>query len=264
MPRHTIAFALLLLVPQLGCVSFPFRPAAPPEPEQPVALELPPAQAAEVCLATAREMEKAGNEPEAILQYEKARQNSPKLTQVSRRLAVLYDRQCNYERALAEYRLALQLTPKDADLLNDMGYCHYERGDAVQAEKYLRQAVAVKPDNKRAWVNLGLALGAQGRYPESYEAFARVLSPGEARANVGVLQAQQGRREEARASLRQALELCPELRSARAVLARVEDPRPLEPAARDSRALLTTIQKTPEAAQVSSPGGADGAGHTND
>lgn len=255
MPRHTVAFALLLLVPQLGCVSFPFRSAASPEPEEPVALELPPTQAAEVCLATARELEKTGNEPEAIQQYEKARHNNPKLTQVSRRLAVLYDRQCNYERALAEYRLALQLTPKDADLLNDVGYCHYERGDAVQAERCLRQAVALQPDNKRAWINLGLALGAQGHYPESYDAFARALSPGEARANVGILQAQQGKREEARESLRQALELCPELRSARAVLTRLDDPRPFDPVARDARALVKPAEKTSAAERAELPPG---------
>ena len=78
--------------------------------------ELPPARAAEACLASARELEKHGYEADAIVQYEKARQDNPRLTQVSRRLAVLYDRQGNAQRALAEYQLALKVQPRDADL----------------------------------------------------------------------------------------------------------------------------------------------------
>lgn len=243
--RRTTGLAFLCLLP-LGCLNLTAHPADSEKPT-PVALELPPQKAAEVCLATARELEKVGSEAEAILQYEKARQQDPKLTQVSRRLAVLYDRQCDYTHALAEYEQALKQTPKDADLLNDLGYCHYERGDWAEAEKYLRQAVALKPDHKRAWVNLGLALGSQERYPESYEAFAKAVTPAEAHANVGVIQAQQGKTAEARASLQQALTLTPELKSARAVLARVENSRPME---RDARARLLAPAEEKKAAPL--------------
>ena len=72
--------------------------------------------------------------------------------QTSRRLAVLYDRQGNGERALAEYQLALQSGPVDAALLNDFGYFCYERGQLAEAEKYLRQAVQKNPAYRRAWL----------------------------------------------------------------------------------------------------------------
>jgi Tfp pilus assembly protein PilF len=238
-------FALLLLLPA-GCVGLPSR-APEPEPS-PLVLELPPAQAAEVSLATARELDRVGNEAEAIAEYEKARRLNPKLTQVSRRLAVLYDRQGDASRAQAEYRLALDQAPNDADLLNDVGYFHYQRGDWTEAEKCLRQAVARKPDHTRAWGNLGLVLGRQERYPESYEAFVRVMPPGEARANVGILQAQQGQVEEARESLRQALTLAPELRSARAILLRVEEQRP-----EDSARLTAPNEKGPDTRRAEVP-----------
>src|SRR5262249_30063891 len=147
-------------------------------------------------------------------------------TQVTRRLAVLYDRQGDFVHALADYRVALQRAPRDADLLNDLGYCHYERGNWPEAEKALRDALKIDGEHKRAWGNLGLVLGQQERYQESYEAFAKVVSPGEAYANVGILQAQMGRSAEARASLRQALALAPDLKAAQAVLARVEESSP--------------------------------------
>ena len=218
----------LALVPLLGCALVPFRPTDLAPELEPVAelehreTDLPPRQAAEVCLAAAQELEKNGREIDAIAQYEKAREHNPRLTQVSRRLAVLYDRQCDFQRALTEYRQALALAPHDADLLNDLGYCHYQRGDYVEAERWLRQATERNPKHQRAWVNLGLTLAWQGRYPESYDAFAKVVTPAQARANIGIVQAQQQRTAEAVQSLREALREDPDLRPVRAVLAQLE------------------------------------------
>ena len=48
-------------------------------------------------------------------------------------------------------------------------------------------------------------LGQQGRCDDSYAAFTHVVSPAKARSNVGVLLAKQGKVEEAKEALRQAL-----------------------------------------------------------
>ncbi|MBV9123600.1 MAG: tetratricopeptide repeat protein [Planctomycetes bacterium] len=230
-PLKTLLVVLVLGWP-LGCVSLPLTgpeagtPPPPPNPPAGSQAELPPEKAAEVCLATAQLLEKNGQEAEAILQYEKARQCNPRWTYLSKRLAVLYDRQGDDAKAEAEYRSALGANPRDADLLNDIGYFHYQRGHYAEAEKYLRRAIALKPDFPRAWTNLGLVLGHERHYSESYDAFARCVSPAEARANVGILQAQQGDQEEARHSLQKALELDPNLQRARVVLAKLESPPP--------------------------------------
>ena len=219
---------LLSLLPLSGCASLlpgGMEPVTRSQVSAPTArtqVDLPPEQAAKVCLATAEELEKNGHEPEAIVQYEKARRYNPHLTQVSRRLAVLYDRQCDYARATTEYRQALQASPHDADLLNDMGYFCYERGEWSEAEKYLRQAIAVSPGQMRAWVNLGMALAQQGHSRESFEAFAKAVSPAQAHYNVGMILAQQGKDQEAREALRQALALEPDLKKARLVLDRLD------------------------------------------
>ena len=93
------------------------------------------------------------------------------LAGVSRRLAVLYDKQGDHSRAAVEYRTALQQAPHDADLLCDFGYFHYERGDHAEAEREFRAALKENPQHQKAWVNLGLTLGRQGREAESIEAF---------------------------------------------------------------------------------------------
>jgi Tfp pilus assembly protein PilF len=220
-----------VLVP-VGCQSLPLVGNGDPPPlsvkaDAPATsaapAELPPEQAAQVCLATARELEKSGYQAEAIRGYEKARQADPRLAGVARRLAVLYDKQGDHSRAAVEYHTALQQAPHDADLLCDFGYFHYERGDYDEAEKWLRKSIEAKPEHQKAWVNLGLTLGRRGREAESIEAFTKVVPPAQAHYNLGMVLGSEGRTEEAKKALRQALALDPDLRPARAALAKLEE-----------------------------------------
>ena len=194
-----------------GCRGMPQRDAT--------SQQLSQREAARICLATAETLEQSGYEAEAIVQYEKARQIDPGHQQVSRRLAVLYDRQGNTARALREYELALAATPRDSDLLNDLGYFHHQRKALPEAEKCYREAVAVNPQHRPAWVNLGVLLADQDRFEESYDAFIKTLTEAEAYSNLGVILAQKGRAAEADWHLRRALELSPHLEPPRAVLA---------------------------------------------
>jgi Tfp pilus assembly protein PilF len=186
---------------------------------------LPPKQAAEACLATAKELQAHGHAHEAILLYERARQLNSQEHEVSRFLAVLYDQEGNDVRALAEYRKSLEVAPHDADLLNDFGYYFYRRHDWRQAEEQFRKAIAQSPEHERAWVNLGLALGEQERFQECFEAFSKVLGPAAAHSNVGVILAAHHRRSEAEASFKQALAIQNDLPQPRAFLAHLEQPQ---------------------------------------
>jgi hypothetical protein len=75
------------------------------------------------------------------------------------------------------------------------------------------------------WVNLGLTLGEQERFQESYEAFAKVLGPAAAHSNVGVLLAGCDRRAEAKAAFEKALSLQPQLPQAQEFLAYLNHPQ---------------------------------------
>jgi tetratricopeptide (TPR) repeat protein len=139
---------------------------------------------------------------------------------VPRRLAVIHDRLGDHYHALAEYELALKAKPKDPNLLNDVGYFHYGRGNWADAEKYLRQALALDPHHQRAWINLGMTLGQQQRNSESLEAFGHVVGRAEALCNLGFILTTQGKRKEAEQAYRDALALAPDLPLARAALAK--------------------------------------------
>ena len=137
---------------------------------------------------------------------------------------------------MEEYQKLLKPSPKDADLLNDVGYCYYNQGKWSEAEKYLRQALAINPKLARAWINLGMTLAQQNRIEESLEAFAKVVSPAQAQCNLAFIWTTQGKREEAKAAYRKALTLEPNLAPARiAFLAKLEQPAAPQVTGTDSR-----------------------------
>ena len=198
----------------------------------PSAEDLPGKESGTLSLSMAESLEKDGKEAEAIGYYERARTLDPSLAErAGRRLAVLYDRHDNQAKAMTEFQELLKKRPKDANLLNDMGYSHYNRGQWVEAEAYLRKAVAADKTNKRAWVNLGMALAQQGKYPEGLDAFGKVVSPAEAQANLAFVLLTQGKKAEAVAAYKRALAFEPTLKIARAALEKLDPGDAVQPAA---------------------------------
>jgi len=191
-----------------------------PPPMRPV--RLTPQKSAEICLATADEMEGAGRDAEAAALLEKVRQYDPKQKDLSHRLARLYDRSGDTLLAQQEFEKAVARNPHSADVLNDFGYFYYEREDWGRAEEQFRKALVADPNNSRAWGNLAMVLAQREQYQDSFDAFCRVVSPAEAHSNLGVLLTKQGRPEEAAAQFRAALELNPSLPQARIVASWVE------------------------------------------
>jgi len=191
--------------------------------------DLPVKEAARLCLRTAQEFEKNGQTDDAIRLYEKARTDAPAATGkvAGRRLAVLYDKVGNFTKSAAEYEILLKAHPKDADLLNDLGYSHYCRGDWPSAEACLTRAVQADPTHKRAWTNLGLAQAQQAKWDDSFQSFTKAVRPADAHCNVAFVMATQGSTTEAKARYQRALTLDPGLRMAQVALVKLDNPQGL-------------------------------------
>lgn len=187
------------------------------------AQELPGKPSAQIHFTMAEEMEKNGKDVDAILYYEKARELDPSLSdRASRRLAVLYDKADEQAKAMQEFQQQLAKKPKDAALLNDMGYSLYNRGQWAEAENHLRKALTADKNFKPAWVNLGLALAQQGKQQEALDAFTHAVTPAEAYSNIGFVLAVQGKKPEAIAAYKRALELEPALKIAQVAVQKLE------------------------------------------
>lgn len=186
---------------------------------------LPEQESAQVCVKLAETLAAQGHLPEAISQYEKARAYDPDLTQVSYPLALLYDRVGADDEALKEFQLALKAEPNNANILNDLGYYYYARRNWPEAERWLNAAVQADPRYPRAWINLGLTLGQQGRYAESIAAFEKVLNPAQARSNLAFVLLTQQKHDQAAQTYQEALALDPSLKTARAALAQLTQPQ---------------------------------------
>ncbi|MFL5330641.1 MAG: tetratricopeptide repeat protein [Gemmataceae bacterium] len=221
---------MTLIAPCAGCFSIFNESLLPDSPTQmlqkPLTTgdSLPSKKSGEICLTLAIDLEKQGHLEEAAVEYDRARSFDSKSAKVAaRRLGVIYDQAGNERKALAEFDEALKMSPKDPDLLNDVGYCHYNRGRWSKAESYFRQALAISPHHERANINLGLALAQQDKFDESMQAFAKVNTPAQAKANVAFVLASKGKREEAMQAYRDALRAEPGLVAAQQALVALEN-----------------------------------------
>jgi Tfp pilus assembly protein PilF len=180
-------------------------------------------------LTFGRLYEQHGNLEKAQELYLEASRRPTTRGEAFHRLAVLASRAGDDIQAEQYYERARRLKPADAALLNDLGYFYMLQGRLVDAERTLRQALRVEPDHERAWNNLAVVLGEQGRTQESLAAFLRVVSEAEAYANLAYLQAQLGEYETAAQLYQHALALDPTLTAAADGLAQLGAYRSDEP-----------------------------------
>lgn len=162
-------------------------------------------QTADVQLALARTAEQQQQWPVAMSIYRQMLAADPKHPDATHRLAVLYDRQGEFEQSTQWFHKALKLKPGDPDVFCDIGYSLYSQGRYTEADVNFRQAIALKPDHARSQNHLGLVLAQQGEREASFAAFRRAhCSPAQAHTNLAVILALNNRTEDARQHLQSA------------------------------------------------------------
>jgi hypothetical protein len=133
------------------------------------------------------QLRKNGQFEDARLVYNKAIMISPDNAEIHHRLAIVADKQHQYTLADEHYQAALRLRPRDAKLLNDMGYSYLLRGDLQKAEITLKEALAIDKTHKIAMANLGTIYAQQNRYDDALDMFRNGTSEVEAQRYVAQL-----------------------------------------------------------------------------
>jgi tetratricopeptide (TPR) repeat protein len=193
--------------------------------------ELTAADITQTWLTKAEQLEKEGKSGEAIALCEKMREpGNPQALQATKRIALLYDRTHDLDKAEQEYQRLLTQNPDDAETLCNLGYLCYKRGHWGIAEKHLRKALTLQPSHVYANVNLGMTLAQQGYKDASVEAFAKVLPKADAYCEVGFIMKLQGKPREAIQMYEAALKLEPAMPRASAELTKLRATVAIDPA----------------------------------
>lgn len=79
------------------------------------------------------------------------------------------------EEAIAAYRQVLELNPKAAGALVNLGTIYYRQRKFAEAERYYRQAAEADPTYPLAQFNLGNLYDEQGRLPDACEHYRKAL-----------------------------------------------------------------------------------------
>jgi len=115
--------------------------------------------------AYARRVEKNTDKEFRILQEIAAKY--PKEKEVHSSLFAGYQQKKMYPEAIAEANKALELDPKWATILNQLGFMYIATGDLGKAEEYLKKAVSVAPEDANPLDSLGQLYFLTGRLDEA-------------------------------------------------------------------------------------------------
>ncbi|MGE5241007.1 MAG: tetratricopeptide repeat protein [Bacteroidota bacterium] len=127
--------------------------------------------------------------------YESFLERNPGATGVRLNYARFLIDQKEWQKALEEFKRVAAAVPNDADTIYAVGLLSLQNNRLDDAEKYLKQALALRPQNDQARLYLGQVAEQSKRYPEAARWY-REISNGEyyfeAQVRLGVVTARQG------------------------------------------------------------------------
>ena len=177
---------------------------------------------AETHFAAGQLAESQGGVQMAIRQYRQAVKLDSHHVKSLYRLGVVHAQVEAYGEAIAAWRAYLKETGEDAGAYANLGFCYELAGEAANAEAAYKQGIAKDGKNGPCRVNYGLMLARAGRGNEAMIQFQAVLTEAQAHYNIGSVYEQMGKKAEAKAEYRKALELDPGLGEAKSRLAGVD------------------------------------------
>jgi Flp pilus assembly protein TadD len=159
-------------------------------------------------------LQRSGNQPEAIGEFEEALRLDPAYFEALNNLGNSLLQTGRVAEAQLRYEQALRLKPDNAVTHNNLGNMFYQTGRYPEAIEQFEQALRVTPDNAVTRYNMANALVATNRLPEAITQYEEVLrlQPGyaEAHGNLGAAFQQVGQMAEAVDQYEQTLRFMPD------------------------------------------------------
>jgi tetratricopeptide (TPR) repeat protein len=154
-----------------------------------------------------------GKYSEAEIEYRAALQVDPNSFEAHDRLAAIYMKAANWERAAQELERTIELHPDDARARLNLGNIYFVGQDLDRAQQMGLAVIQKDPSNAEAHSLLANVAEAQGRHDEAMSEINRAIASKPDSADFywtrGTFESNAGRMEAAEASYRQALEIDP-------------------------------------------------------
>ena len=250
--RRGLVVALGILSGTAGCVTGPTLPVTAtgrqaavdirPEADLPNRKPKP-----STCVAFGSFHEKAAQNPklsaadqererdQARKAYQQALQLDPNDLTALSSLARLYAGMGDRERTTQTYQRALKAHPKEPSLWHDLGLYHARAKEWDPALSNLYQAVQLDPENRPFAHDYGFCLARAGRNEESYKVLARLDGDAGAYYTLARMLNHLGQKEQSRQHLHYALQLKPDMKEAKEMMASLENAQAaVAPAAAES------------------------------
>ncbi|MEQ1790162.1 MAG: tetratricopeptide repeat protein [Rickettsiales bacterium] len=144
---------------------------------------------------------------DAIIVYEAAlatlKEKTPRHWSIFFAIGTCFDRQGNWVEAEKNFKLSLELSPNQPDVLNYLGYSYLMRGENLkQAKKIIEKALKIRPTDPQIMDSMGWVLYTLGNYKQAvvYLEMAVSLLPADSTTNehLGDVYWRLGRKTEAR------------------------------------------------------------------
>lgn len=163
----------------------------------------------------AGQLAESQNDPRrAVQQYEKAIELDPEHANSLYRLGVIHCSEKRYDQAIAAWKKYIKATDGSANGYGNLGFCHELAGETEMAEAAYLKGIKKEPRNESCRINYGLMLARHGRTNEAVLQLQTILKPAAVHYNLGSVYEQQGRREQAMAEYRRAIEIDPKFKDA--------------------------------------------------
>lgn len=166
--------------------------------------------------------ESEGRIPQAIEQYKQALALNPRQADAMFRLGVAYAQVRDFPSAIGTWNRYIELTGGSATGFSNLGFCQELAGNPSAAEAAYQKGIAHDQKNEPCHVNYGLMLARNGRPVEGLHQLQIVLPPAEAHYDLAGVYEMQGRKQEARAEYKKAIDLDPQFQDAKQKLAALE------------------------------------------
>lgn len=214
-----------------------------------------------------------GNEQRSDKKYKEAAESYTRAIDVSKKpgkqewplyyfRGISYERAGEWDKAVADFKKALDLSPDQPLVLNYLGYSWVDRGENLdEAFRMLHKAVEARPSDGYIVDSLGWAYYKLGKYDEAVKELERAidLNPGDPTINdhLGDAYWRIGRKLDAHFQWNHARDLGPDAEEKKKILAKIEHGLPADPTPRaaDAKDNAPPSAPTPDEAAGKKDGG---------